>query len=337
MGRTPTDATVSEGQGYGLMLAAIFAGHDPNAQTLFDGLWEFSLDHASTSDARLMDWFVAHDEGPDPNGDDSAFDGDCDAAFALLLAERQWGNAGRFDYHAEALRVLAAVEQSTLGPQSHLPMLGDWVSPSGAVYNQYTTRPSDFMLDHFRAFERWSGDPTWSQVTSACVAVTGTIVRQHSLTTALLPDFVVPTSATNTKPKPAPPDFLEGPFDGDYSYNACRVPWRFATDALVNGNALTLRIARGEAAWIHSKTGANPQAIGAGYHLNGSALPGTNYFTTAFAAPFAVALMTKPSEQAFLDALYSAIEASDEDYYEDSIALLCLVVLTGNWWDPTLP
>src|SRR5437868_3820598 len=30
--------TVSEGMGYGLLLAVVFAGHDPNAQRLFDGL-----------------------------------------------------------------------------------------------------------------------------------------------------------------------------------------------------------------------------------------------------------------------------------------------------------
>ena len=30
--------TVSEGMGYGMLLAALFAGHDPQAQTLFDGL-----------------------------------------------------------------------------------------------------------------------------------------------------------------------------------------------------------------------------------------------------------------------------------------------------------
>ena len=23
-----------------------------------------------------------------------------------------------------------------------------------------------------------------------------------------------------------------------------------------------------------------------------------------------------------------------EDYYEDSVTLLCLLVMTGNWWDP---
>jgi endo-1,4-beta-D-glucanase Y len=336
-GRQASDPTVSEGQGYGLMLAALFAGYDANAQILFDGLWEFALDHASSIDARLMDWYVPANEGSDPNGDDSAFDGDCDAAFALLLAEEQWGNGGRFDYHAEAARVLAGVLQSTIGPQSRLPMLGDWVDPNDVTYNQFAPRASDLMLDHFRAFQRWSGSASWGQVTSASTACATAIVRHFSLSTALLPDFIVPTSPTNTTPKPAPPNYLEGPYDGDYSYNSCRVPWRLATDALINGNGLVLRVVRRNVMWLHNATAANPNAIRAGYHLNGSPLPGSNYFTTAFAAPFAVAAMTQPSEQTFLNALYDSVKASDEDYYEDSLSLLCMLVLTGNWWDPTLP
>jgi len=44
MGRGAQDATVSEGQGYGMVLAAYMAGYDKKARVLFDGLWEFALD-----------------------------------------------------------------------------------------------------------------------------------------------------------------------------------------------------------------------------------------------------------------------------------------------------
>jgi hypothetical protein len=67
--------TVSEGQGYGMMIVPIMAGHDPDAQIIFDGLWAFARAHPSEIDPRLMDWIV-----PDPAGNDSAFD-DADIAF----------------------------------------------------------------------------------------------------------------------------------------------------------------------------------------------------------------------------------------------------------------
>ena len=127
--------TVSEGQGYGMVTVAAMAGHDPQAKTIFDGLWQFRLAHPSSIDNRLMDWEV-----PNPNGHDSAFDGDADIAYGLLMAHAQWGSDGAVDYLSAAKNVIAGIRASTIGPQSKLPMLGDWVSPSGSTYSQWTTR-----------------------------------------------------------------------------------------------------------------------------------------------------------------------------------------------------
>jgi hypothetical protein len=41
------------------------------------------------------------------------------------------------------------------------------------------------------------------------------------------------------------------------------------------------------------------------------------------------------SNQAWLDALWEEIAASaPEDYYEDSIKLLSMIAVSGNWWSP---
>lgn len=45
--------------------------------------------------------------------------------------------------------------------------------------------------------------------------------------------------------------------------------------------------------------------------------------------------MTEPSQQQWLDDLYDAVRGRFEDYYEDSVTLLCLLVMTGNFWDPS--
>lgn len=333
-GRGAQAQTVSEGMGFGMIAVALLAGHDPNAQTVFDGLWEFARDHRSAGDARLMDWWVNWNESPDGNGDSSAFDGDGDQAYALLLAAAQWGDAGRFDYRAEALQVLAGLLQSTVGPQSGLPLLGDWVGANGQPYNQWSPRGSDFMLNHFRAFYRATGDVSWRGVTKRCQGVVTGMQSSFSAATGLVPDFMVSQSGGGLPLQPAPPNFLEGPYDGDDYYNSCRTPWRLGTDALVSGNATSLAQARKIAQWIRGATGGNPAGVRAGYHLSGTPLPGSNYYTNAFGAPFAVAAMTDPGGQAFLNAGYDLVRGSDEDYYEDSIALLCLLVLSGNWWAP---
>lgn len=331
----PAERTVSEGQGYGMVIVALLAGADAEAQTVFDGLWEFARDHRSTIEPRLMDWQVPADEAAQPGDDNSAFDGDSDIAYALLLADRQWGSGGRIDYRAEALRVLAGMLAATVGPQSRLPLLGDWVDPAGAEYNQRTVRSSDFMPAHFRAFARATGNPAWNEVAAAVQQATGALQSNFSPQTGLLPDFLVPTSAADPAPKPAPPNFLEGERDGDYSYNAGRDPWRIATDALLSGDPVSLAQARRISHWAEAATGGDPTKIRAGYRLDGTPRPDSDFFSTFFAAPLAVAAMLDPAQQTWLDRVYDAVRGEVQGYYEDSVTLLCLLVLTGNYWDPT--
>jgi len=58
----------------------------------------------------------------------------------------------------------------------------------------------------------------------------------YSPATGLLPDFFEPVSASDPNLRPASPDFLEGPNDGFYYYNALRVPFRIGVDALLAGD-----------------------------------------------------------------------------------------------------
>lgn len=326
--------TVSEGQGYGLVLVALMAGHDPAARTLFDGLVEYARDHRSVIDGRLMDWSVPANEAPNPPDDDCAFDGDADIALGLLLAERQWGNGGRIDYHAEALAVLAGLAQSARGPASHLPLLGDWVDPNGAPYNQRTVRTSDFMPGHFRAFAAATGDAGWLSTVTAVQAIAAALRSGFAPTTGLLPDFTVPVSAANPAPQPAPPDFLEAATDGDYSYNAGRVPWRFASDALLSQSSASRATARAISDWARTATGGVPVDFRAGYRLDGTALPDSDYFSTFFVAPLGAAARLDPAHPGWLEAIFEAVKLEQQGYYEDSVTLLSMLVMSGNFWTP---
>lgn len=325
-GSTNPGRTVSEGMGYGMIIVAHMAGYDPDAQTIFDGLWLFTRKYPSEIDPRLMGWQVP----VVPGQTSSAFDGDADIAYGLLLADAQWGSSGNINYRAEAQTVITAILESTIGPQSRLPELGDWVQTNGNPWNQYTPRSSDFMPAHFRAYGRATGNAVWQTVADRSQAVISSLQDNYSPNTGLLPDFIV---NTNNTPQPAPANFLEGANDGYYNYNAGRDPWRIGTDALLNGDAVSAAQARKMSLWIEGAASGNPANIKAGYRLNGQPL--ADYFTTFFAAPFGVAAMTNPSQQAWLNSIYSAVYNRHEDYYEDSVTLLCLLVLSGNYWDPT--
>jgi len=319
--------TVSEGQGYGMLIVVLMAGHDPDARRLFDGSWLFSREHPSDIDRRLMGWQVP----PDPQGNDSAFDGDADIALALLLAHRQWGSDDAIDYSSEAAQVLDAIYESTIGPRSRLPMLGDWVNPRGARYNQYTYRTSDLMLGSFRTFWRVTGEPRWQRVVRRSVRALRVLQRRFSRRAGLLPDFVEPVSGSNRNPRPADAAFLEGPNDGDYSWNACRVPLRIGLDAVFHRNSGTLLAQL--SAWAESAHAGSARELGSGYDLDGSALPGATSFATAYAAPLGVAAMTRSGQQAWLNDIYRAIVNEHQDYYGDTLNLISLLVITGNLWD----
>ncbi len=324
--------TVSEGQGYGMMIVALMAGHDTNAQTIFDGLWKFSRVNFSRVDKRLMRWKV-----PTVLSDqDSAFDGDADIAYALLLAHQQWGSTGQVNYLQEAKTVIQAIRESTIGKNSYLPLLGDWArdEPDTALHNQYSPRSSDFMPAHFRAFGRATNQALfWNQVVSKTQGVTTIIQQNYSSATGLLPDFIVNT-CTNTAFCPPQGETLEEPTDKDYSFNAGRVPMRLGTDVLINNSSSRAQV-RKISLWARRSTGGDPLSLKEGYHLDGSPINVTSKFNIFFAAPFGVAAMSVPSQQVWLNSIYDSVRIKHQGYYEDSVALLCLLIMTGNYWDPT--
>jgi len=314
--------TVSEGQGYGMLIVPMMAGYDPEAQIIFDGLWAFVRAHPSEIDSRLMDWNV-----PEPEGNASAFDGDADIAYGLLLADAQWGSDGRVNYKAEAQNMIGGILESTIGSESHLPMLGDWVNVGEPQYNQYTPRSSDFMLANFRAFGKATNNPVWDDVILQSQNIMMGIQNEYSRQTGLLPDFIV-------NGEPAPPYFLENSTDGSYNYNAGRDPWRVGMDALLYDNATSRAIAQKISRWIEISANGDPNNIRAGYELDGTPLPDSEYFTTFFVSPMGVAAMNDPAQQEWLNAIYDSVDEKHLDYYEDSVNLLCLLLMTGNFWAP---
>lgn len=332
IGRAANAPTISEGQGYGMVIVALMAGYDTEAKTIFDGLWGFFDHHRSPSDSRLMAWKVNLHQ-PDKSDGNSAFDGDADIAYGLLLAHCQWGSTqdNGINYLAEAKQVLSGILEREVGTVSRLPMLGNWLPPDGTPHNQYTLRTSDCMPAHFRVFGQFTGNPVWEQVITACQKVVTAFQENGGHETGLLPDFlVVQTDATL---RPVPPNFLESEWDGCYNYNAGRLPWRLGTDALLNGDSVSAAQVKKMATWVLTQSSGNPHNIKPGYNLDGSPIPSRKYISTFFVAPFGVAAMVA-GQQEWLNAIYDAVRSETQGYYADTVTLLCLMIMTGNYWPP---
>lgn len=322
---------VAEAQGYGLELTALMAGADPAAQATFDGILKYVLAHPSSINSGLL---AAEQDSSfaSVNGKDSATDGDLAVAYGLLLADKQWGSSGTYNYKQLAVARINAIKAGEMDPNTKLPTLGDWNSPGDSLYN--STRPSDFMIDHFRAFEAATNDPFWGQVVTATQNLLTQQQTTYAPNTGLVADFVV---NTNTTPKPAPANFLEGKTDGQYSYNAVRVPWHIGADAVVYGDATSAAQAQKITAWFRSKTGDDPSKIVSGYKLDGTAT--VSYLDPEFVATLGPAAMGDPSNQAWLDKIWSYTVAQSKtsaasDYYAASLMLQSMIVMSGNYWAP---
>ena len=254
--------STSEGHGYGMIIMALMAGYDPEAQTVFDGLYRFFRDHPSVNSQDLMAWLQTEDcQDLEPGNTSSAVDGDMDIAYALLLADRQWGSAGTINYRAEAIHVIDAIVAHEIHPETSLIMLGDWVTSDEPLY-YFGTRSSDFMPGHLRAFYEATGDIVWLDALDNSYALYEDIQAQYSPETGLLPDFV---QDTQTDPRPADPYYLEDKTDGWYYYNACRTPWRIGVDVLLSGDPRGKVILEHMNSWLLRATNGDPSMIYAGY------------------------------------------------------------------------
>jgi endoglucanase len=320
--------TVSEAHGYGMVLLAFMAGHDADAHRLFDGAYAFFRAHPTETQADLLAW--SQDSScKDNQGQDSATDGDLDVAYALLLADKQWGSGGAINYRAEAIKVIAAIRTGDLDSSASWVLLGNWVSRSDTHWS--STRTSDFMPGHFASFGAASGDTEWQKLLDHEYDIVDQLQKGFAPASGLLPDFVVDVEDA---PKPSEPNFLENETDGDYGYNACRDPWRIGVHYLTSGDARAKAALEAMNAFIESAAGGDPHAIRPGYHLSGVPLD-RNYFAHAFVSPFGVGAMTDSSHQSWLDALWdTTVDEDNSNYYDDSLKLLSMIAMSGNWWAP---
>lgn len=326
-------ATVSEAHGYGMVLAAIFG-----EQALFDELLRYCQAHPSVNAPHLMAWKQVLRDGQmvDVQGPDSATDGDMDIACALLMADRQWGSAGATDYRGLALAVLHDILDHEVNPQWHNLTPGDWARGRDARH----TRPSDFMSAHLLAFAEADNAHRrqWQQVYATVVQAVNDQATQGSELTGLMPDFMHRSAGRWV---PTPGKYLETRHDGDFSYNACRTPWRLAMSWILLGRDELLAVQQQQARWIRSATQGRPAALRAGYWvLNGpNGQPFVHYGDLAFLAPFAVnAMLGGPEGQDWLnrlwDAMVGGLYGPVVDYYGDSLRLQAMLVLSGNQWQP---
>lgn len=322
--------TVSEAHGYGMLITAEMAAYTDETKAYFDGMYHYFKHYPSTNNSAFMAW-KQRDQGDgtmiNDNGEitGSATDGDMDIAYALLLADEAWGSSGSINYREEAVTIINALMDDVIHEDTHLPLLGDWVRGNDPVYSE-ATRTSDWMGGHAAVFAEAAEDNRWEDVEKAIVDTTEEVQNEYSPDTGLLPDFLV---YEEEQWRPAPPQFLERDSDGDYSYNAARVPWRMAEAYQTTGNNQVREQLKRINEWAETHADGDPASFQAGYTLEGEALAG--HTDMVYTAPLAAGASIDESKQEWLNQLWDKMtvdyEDSDRNYYNDSVRLLSMLTV----------
>jgi len=321
---------VSEGQGYGMIIVALMAGFDPSAKATYDNLFRYYKSHQDKRSKYLMAW-AQYTNGKSSDAT-SATDGDMDIAYSLLLADTQWGSKGPINYLQAARDMIREIMQLDINRQTWSVLLCDGIERESRDY--FDMRSSDFMPSHFKEFANVTHDFRWNKVTDADYKLFTGMQASYSPDAGLIPDFIV---NINKKAKPAPPRFLESKYDGNYNYNACRDPWRIATDYLLTGDRRSKAIVDKINRWIRGTTDNDTYNLAAGYTLKGDDIRGRNFEALSFVAPFAVSAMVDKKNQVWLNKVWDymiTFKLKDFDYYDNTIKLLDMIIVSGNYWEP---
>jgi len=348
-GDTFQSICVSEGQGYGMVITVLMAGFDKDARTIFDGMYRFYKAHPSANNPYLMSWSILKNcETNKKDGNQtSASDGDFDIALSLLMASIQWGNEGTINYHDEALKMLDAILKYEINPKMNTILMSNDNHPEiyekdmkyyeshPSDYDYNDLRSSDFMPVQLRVFNNYLPNKAWLYVLEKTYKIIGQLQDEYSPKAGLIPDFIV---FREKKYQPAPSNYLESKNDGNYYYNACRVPMRIALDKLLFGNSQADSILTPINEWIQQKTGNSIDKINCGYNLNGQKIGNGINTIPAFVCPLAVSAMINSENQEWLNDMWdftnSEFEFKDYQYYDNSLQMLSLITLSGNNWVP---
>jgi endo-1,4-beta-D-glucanase Y len=153
------NSTVSEGISYGMILAAYLDDQDT-----FDQLWLYS--QAFANDHGLMNWYIDPTGTIECPGEEdecgAATDADEDIAWALLIADRQWGGGAEREPGSDYIDLAIAQIDRVL--RWEIEFNTNVVRPGDRWGGSATTNPSYFAPAYYRVFAAVTGDDQWLEV-----------------------------------------------------------------------------------------------------------------------------------------------------------------------------
>ncbi|MBP2058334.1 endo-1,4-beta-D-glucanase Y [Lactobacillus colini] len=306
---------LSEGQGYGMLITAIAAKHGYTDKQSFDRLYRYYLDHRDNINGEpteLMSWKQTVQDNSITIEKNSATDGDIYIAKSLLMAHELWPQDKRYLVQAKA--ICLDILEYEYNPKNQMLTVGDWANSKSDYYN--LMRTSDVTPGFFEEFYQVTRDKTWLKIKDKMLTYLNQLSNHNK--SGLVPDFAW---VKNGKAVAVKGKVTGSKYDGDYYFNACRVPMHLATTNSPLAKKTLYRMLN-----FFKKQ----QTITAGYTLSGKSL--NDYQSPVFSAPIFLAVMNnknKNYDQLFQSQQYILLDnLSPTDYY--SATLTTLVALLNH-------
>lgn len=276
--------TVSEGIGYGMLLAAAWGD-----RVTFDGLWAYYKAHQNQNG--LMGW-LGSCSGNDDSG--AATDADLDVAMALLIADCIWNDGGYGDSATAVITALRTHVMKADGSHTFLCAGDNW--GDDCCGNASYQAPG-----YYRVFGKHVGDEAyWNKAAEDSYYY---LEANNNDTTGLVSDWMDPDTLK-----------CDAKGWGDWhGWDASRVPWRLATDYIWWNNPTAQAQAQKIAAFVKTKGGVASTCQG--YALDGSNCGGSA--VTTFAGAFASTGIAV--DQATADTFFSDLKAVPNSGYFNEI------------------
>jgi endo-1,4-beta-D-glucanase Y len=321
-----TNSTVSEGIAYGMLIAVAL-----DDQHTFDELWKYS--QAWLDSSGLMNWYI-NAAGTQTLGTGGATDADEDMAWALVMADRQWGGKGSLDkpYLDYAKTQIKAIWDHEIDQQNNAFLLAGDTWGGNIVFNA-----SYFAPNEYRVFGAVTNDAAnWNKVID-----TGYTILAKSLNSANgnADNGLVPAWCdTNGAPKQ--------PQNGgatNYQYDAARVPFRIGLDYCLNGEPRAQSYLAKVSQFF---AGVGASKIVDGYDLDGTPHPDPDSEpngpqSAVFVGSAAVGAMHDAKFQSFVNDAYGLVATGTllarSRYYNLSWTAITLAMLTGNFVEYPAP
>jgi endoglucanase len=295
------DSTVSEGQAYGMLLAAAIGDRER-----FGRVWTWTRENLQRPDGLLSSLW----ENGAVVDSEPAADADLDAARALLVAGSSFDEP---EYAREAVRIGAAIlEHETVQVEAR-PVLvaGPWARAEVPVLN-----PSYFDPRSFAALGTASGDERWAAVAETSRDLVAELTAQPP---ALPPDWARVRSGTAVASGPPAMPTQEP----HYGFEAVRLGVRMAASCAEQDRSL--------AAAVWQRLAPVSATLASEHAIDGRPLGGDAHPAALVGAAGAAGAAGDTGARAELLARAEQADADSPSYYGAAWIALGRVMLTTDW------